>query len=123
MDHDARASAESDPSDELRLLSDNNLQGQPMMVTRIFRVEIDSDLRSEFEQKFNTLSRGMMENACGCTRLSVLKPTKWAPDEYAMISEWENEAALAAFVGENWNTSVIPSEMEKYAKNTPFLTM
>jgi len=87
-----------------------------MTITRVFRVEIDTELRSEFEHKFNTLSKRMMENASGCNRLSVLRPTKWKSDENAMISEWENEAALAAFVGENWNTSVIPAEMEIYAK-------
>ena len=94
----------------------SNLKGKPMTITRIFRVEIDADLRSEFEHKFNTLSKSIIENASGCNRLSVLKPSKWAPDEYAMISERENEAALAAFVGENWNTAVIPSGMKRYTR-------
>ena len=42
---------------------------------------------------------------------------KWKPEEYAMISEWESEAELEEFIGENWNASVIPDDMEKYAKN------
>jgi len=41
--------------------------------------------------------------------VTSLKPAKWAPNEYAMISEWQNEAALISFVGEtvshyvNWD--------------------
>lgn len=88
-----------------------------MTVIRVFTVEIEANFRSEFEHKFNTLSKRLLENASGCNGLSVLKPSKWAPDEYAMISEWENETALAEFVGAHWNMSVIPSEMQKYAKN------
>jgi len=46
-----------------------------------------------------------------------LRPSKWAPDEYAMISEWQDVEALIVFVGEDWNSSVIPSDMKKYAKD------
>ena len=79
-------------------------------------MEIESEIRLEFEEKFNSLSRSMVENAPGCIQLSVLKPSMWNPDEYAMISVWENEAALIAFAGEDWYLSVIPPEMKIYAK-------
>ena len=87
-----------------------------MSITRVFRVQIHEELRSEFEPKFNTLSKGIVESASGCIRQAVLRPTKWNPNEYAMISEWESEADLIAFAGENWSRSVIPSGMEKYAE-------
>jgi len=86
-------------------------------ITRIFKVVIDTRQRAEFEIKFNTLSKQMLENAPGCTNYEVLRPSKWAPDEYAMMSEWQNESALIAFAGEDWNTSVVPISMKKYSKS------
>ncbi len=44
--------------------------------------------------------------------VSVLKPIKWAPDEYALISQWDNEDALKAFAGEQWNHAGISPVME-----------
>jgi len=88
-----------------------------MSIIRFFSVVIDPGQRIEFEIKFNTLSKGLLQNAPGCASFDVLRPSKWAPDEYAMISRWEHEAALVAFVGENWNESVIPSEMEKFVRS------
>lgn len=88
-----------------------------MSITRVFRVQIHTESRSEFEAKFNTLSRDLVKSARGCIHQVVLKPTRWAPDEYAMISEWESENDLIAFAGENWSESVIPPDMEKFAKS------
>ncbi len=86
-----------------------------MSITRVFTVQIHADLRAEFETRFSSLSKSMVERASGCIHLAVLRPSKWAPNEYAMISEWESEADLVAFAGDNWSESVIPIEMEKYA--------
>lgn len=85
-----------------------------MAITRIFRVRIRSELKQEFEEKFSSVSVRAVEEASGSLAVSILKPTKWAPDEYAMISQWENEAALKAFAGEQWNHAVIPPGMEKF---------
>jgi len=56
-----------------------------MTNTRLFTVEINSEFRKELKIKFATLFKGLFENASGCNRLTILKPTKWAPDEYSMI--------------------------------------
>ena len=85
-----------------------------MAITRIFRVRIRPELRPEFEEKFSSVSVRTVDEAPGFLAVSILKPTKWAPDEYAMISQWENEAALKAFAGEQWNHAVIPLAMEKF---------
>jgi heme-degrading monooxygenase HmoA len=85
-----------------------------MSITRIFRVRIVSDLRQEFEEKFSSVSVHAVDQASGFISVSILKPSKWAPDEYAMVSQWENEAALKAFAGEQWNHAVIPAGMEKF---------
>ncbi len=85
-----------------------------MPITRIFRVQIAPELRQEFEDKFSSISVHVVNEAPGFISVSILKPTKWAPDEYAMISQWEDEAALKAFAGEEWSHAVIPPGMEKF---------
>ena len=85
-----------------------------MTITRIFRVRIDPDLRDEFEAKFATVSVAAVTGAHGSRGVTIFRPTRWAPDEYAMISTWQDEAALAAFAGEQWNAAVIPPGMETY---------
>jgi len=83
-----------------------------MAITRIFRVRIAPELRSEFEEKFSSVSVHTVNEARGLISVSILKPTKWAPDEYAMISQWENEAVLKAFAGEEWKRAVIPIRLQ-----------
>lgn len=65
----------------------------------------------EFEAKFSSISIPFVYGK-GCISVSILKPTKWAPNEHAMISQWEDEAALVAFAGEEWNRPKIPHGME-----------
>jgi heme-degrading monooxygenase HmoA len=85
------------------------------MITRVFRVQIDPALREEFERKFATVSVEAVESKDGFIAASIGKPTRWAPDEYVMISQWRDEAALRAFAGDNWNEAVIPPGMEHFA--------
>ncbi len=85
-----------------------------MKITRIFQVQIDSNLRVEFENSFERISMHTVKSANGFISAKIYKPSKWKPDEYAMISEWENETALEAFAGENWKNPVIPNGMEKF---------
>jgi heme oxygenase (mycobilin-producing) len=83
-----------------------------MKITRIFRVRIAPARREEFETKFTSISMPSVTQAKGVISVSIHKPTKWAPDEYAMFSQWEDEAALAAFAGEDWSRPKIPRGME-----------
>ncbi len=78
-----------------------------MSITRVFRVRIDGKFRQEFEEKFSSDALYKIQEAAGYISASIHKPTKWTPDEYAMISQWENEACLKAFFGEQWNEAVI----------------
>ncbi|MEM7282608.1 MAG: antibiotic biosynthesis monooxygenase family protein [Pseudomonadota bacterium] len=84
------------------------------MIVRIFRVEIVPELREEFEQNFASVSIDAVKNQAGFVSATIGKPTKWAPDEYAMVSRWENELALEEFVGASWSQAHIPAGMEKY---------
>lgn len=46
--------------------------------------------------------------------VNIGKPTKWAPNEYVMISRWKRIEDIEDFVGENWNQPLVPTGMEKY---------
>lgn len=85
-----------------------------MAIIRIFRVRIVPELREEFEEKFSSISVRAVNEAQGFLSVSIFKPTKWAPNEYAMVSYWENESALKTFAGEQWSHAVIPPDMEKF---------
>ena len=87
-----------------------------MQITRVFRVDVRPDLAGEFEEKFAAISVDVTQSAPGNLSVRILRPTKWSPNEYAMISTWKDEASLQAFAGENWNRAVIPQGMEKYAE-------
>ncbi|GMR07962.1 MAG: hypothetical protein BMS9Abin26_0967 [Gammaproteobacteria bacterium] len=84
------------------------------MIIRIFRVRIDPALRDEFEAKFADISIRAVEAADGFISVEIGKPSVWAPDEYVMISRWQNEEALRKFAGDSWNQAHIPSGMEKF---------
>jgi len=82
------------------------------MITRVFRARINPEHRAEFEAKFSDISIKVVEGREGFVSVEIGKPTRWAPDEYVMISRWEDEEALVKFVGENWNRAHIPQGME-----------
>ena len=84
------------------------------MITRLFRVRVPLALHAEFEPKFLRVSLPYVQQAAGLVTVSVAGPSCWSPEEYLMISIWENQAALQAFAGPQWNEAVIPSGMEKY---------
>ena len=85
-----------------------------MSITRIFRIRIDKNFRQEFEDKFSSDALYRIHEAAGFISASIHRPTKWNPDEYAMISHWESEASLQQFYGEAWNQAVITRGAEKF---------
>ncbi len=85
-----------------------------MSITRVFRVRIDSDLRQEFESQFSSIALHRIHEASGFISATIYKPTKWAPDEYALISQWESEASLITYYGEEWNQAVIKRGAERF---------
>jgi heme-degrading monooxygenase HmoA len=79
------------------------------MITRLFRARVPQSLTAEFEKKFLSVSVPYVEAAAGLVSVSVARPTRWIPDEYAMISIWRSEDDVAAFAGDDWNRAVIPA--------------
>ena len=86
------------------------------MIIRIFQVTIRPEYREDFERDFNTVSVDTVRNHKGLISCQIGGPTKWNPDDYVMVTFWENEESLAAFAGENWNQAIIPTQMQKYPK-------
>lgn len=84
------------------------------MITRLFRVRINPEKRAEFEAKFADVSVKAVEKQPGFLGVEIGKPTRWKPDDYVMISRWEDESALKQFVGDKWSEAHIPPGMEVY---------
>ena len=84
------------------------------MIIRIFKVRIDSNLRSEFEQKFQEISVPYVQAQKGLISFVVGKPTQWTPEDYLLITHWSSEEDLVTFAGKNWDQAVIPEGMEKF---------
>ncbi len=84
------------------------------MITRIYRVRINPDLRAEFEPLFQTVAKASIANQVGCVGVTVGGPTPQAPDEYAMITVWRDAATLTAFIGADWSKAHIPDGMERF---------
>ena len=84
------------------------------MITRIFRARVPQSLQAEFEEKFLSVSVPYVEAAAGLVSVYVARPTRWIPDEYAMISSPATRSDVAASAGDDWNRAVIPAGMEKY---------
>ncbi len=84
------------------------------MITRIYCVRIKPELREEFEPLFKTVALGSVTAFEGCKNVVVGGPTELSPDEYAMISDWSDEASLSEFAGQDWSVAHIPDGMEKF---------
>ena len=87
------------------------------MIIRIFRVRIRPEQRAAFERDFGEISiphRPHVQAQQGLVSITVGNPAKWKPEDYLLITTWENEKALLSFAGSSWNEAVIPESMEKY---------
>jgi len=84
------------------------------MIIRIFTAIVKKDLHQEFEAKFQKISVPLVKNYKGLISLEIAKPTRWNPDEFLMVSRWEEEKYLINFAGVSWNNAHIPKGMEKY---------
>lgn len=84
------------------------------MITRIFRVQIKPELRTSFEKDFQEISIPLIQSHGGLDSVTIGRPTKWAPDEYVMISRWKRVEDIEEFIGKDWSQPLIPSAMEKY---------
>jgi heme-degrading monooxygenase HmoA len=86
------------------------------VIIRIFQVSIHPEYRSDFERDFNSLSIDSVHNQRGLISCQVGGPTRTNPDDYLMVTCWEDEESLVAFAGEDWNQAVVPVSMRNYPR-------
>ena len=55
------------------------------MIIRIFRATIHPEMRRDFERDFSSISVDAVKTHKGFVSCHIGPPTKWHPDEYAMI--------------------------------------
>jgi heme-degrading monooxygenase HmoA len=84
------------------------------MITRVFRVKVPLSLHQEFECKFRAISIPAVEAQPGFVSVFVGRPIQFAPEEFVMISTWQNEQSIRDFAGGQWNQAVIPEGMEQF---------
>ena len=82
------------------------------MITRVFRATVPADLQEEFEEKFKEVSVPLVSAQKGLRRVTIGRPMASNPEEFVLISVWEDEGAIAEFVGPDWNEPHIPAGME-----------
>ena len=82
------------------------------MIVRVFRATIPQTFHTQFEEKFQEISAPLVQSCSGLVSVEIARPTRWNPDEFLMISRWNDEASLVAFAGDNWHEPHIPAGME-----------
>ena len=86
------------------------------MIIRIYRVQINAELRSEFEEKFQLVADEFMQGRVGLVSVDIGRPTPGSPDEYVMVSKWSDVDSVKQFAGQHWDQPVIPNDMRKFTK-------
>ena len=87
------------------------------MIIRVFQVSINPEYRDEFEHDFKTISIDTVKQHKGMISCHIGGPTKWNPNDYVMLTIWENESSLEEFAGAEWNKAIIPTKMKKYPRS------
>ena len=84
------------------------------MITRVFRAAVPIKLHAAFEEQFRAISVPLVASQPGLHRVTIGRPTRWNPEEFVMVSVWEDEESIAEFAGVAWNEPRIPSGMEDF---------
>ncbi len=83
------------------------------MIMRIFRARVKPGRRGEFERLVQEKSIPIMRKQPGLITIQVGKPMDRRPDEFVLVSVWEDLASLQVWTGENWNDVVpLPGEAD-----------
>ena len=77
------------------------------MILRVFRARLKPGARQAFEQLCYNVSIPLMRAQSGLITLHVGRPLPEQPDEFVLVSVWEDLDSLKAFVGDTWNHPLI----------------
>ncbi|HEX6262952.1 MAG TPA: winged helix-turn-helix domain-containing protein [Actinomycetota bacterium] len=73
------------------------------VITRVFRGTVRPGQHAEFERLFREEAVPRFETTPGCLSVHFGTPTEASPDEYLVVTVWENVESLKAFAGERWS--------------------
>lgn len=80
---------------------------------RIFRARVKPGRRGDFERLCQDKAIPMMRKQPGLITIQVGKPMERRPDDFVLVSVWQDLASLKAWAGEQWNAVVVmPGEAE-----------
>ena len=83
------------------------------MIIRVFRARIHAGKGQQFEQFFLNKALPTVRARPGLVSVMVGKPLEVTPDEFLMVTVWQDLDALKGFAGENWQNAVIdPDEVD-----------
>jgi heme-degrading monooxygenase HmoA len=88
------------------------------MILRVFRARVQIGKQAEFEIKVGQHSIPMARKQRGLVHLFAGRPMASSPDEFAIITIWRSLDDLKAFVGVNWNQSLIPEAERPLLEST-----
>ena len=74
---------------------------------RVFRASVKSGLAAEFQSFFIQEALPLISSQEGLRQVTIGLPSDDKPNEFLMISEWDNLESLKKFAGEDWNNAVI----------------
>lgn len=81
------------------------------MILRVFRARLKPGARTEFERLCHEMSIPFMSTLPGLVALHIAEPDAAQPEEFVLVSVWQDIASIKRFAGEDWeNVVILPGE-------------
>lgn len=88
------------------------------MILRVFRARVQTGKQAEFEIKLGQHSIPLVRKQRGLIHFFAGRPMPSSPDEFVVVTIWRSLDDLKAFVGVNWNQSLIPEAERPLLEST-----
>ncbi len=93
-----------------------NVEGKRVII-RVFRSRVKPGMHEEYERLLRDTAIPLMLAAPGLVKLHVGTPLDDPPQEFLLMSVWEDIGSLRAFFGRKWRESVVvPGEAHLVAE-------
>ncbi len=88
------------------------------MIVRVFRARVRPGKQAEFEALVKKLSIPLVMRQKGLVSFYSGRPLGRSKDEFVMVTVWRDLASVKAFVGDDWESAVIPEEERPVLRET-----
>ncbi len=83
------------------------------MIIRVFRAKVQPGMQADYEKLLRTEAIPGLSEQPGLVALHVGTPIPQTPDEFVIISIWNDLESLLTFAGDSWLQSfVLPGEVD-----------